>query len=92
MDQFSPKSSPAVSVHVRVDLATRERMSRVQRLTNRSLPKLLEMVFQNWEENHVLAHLDAEARNLYFAGVPNIDACNAIRELRRDMQGSTPQP
>jgi hypothetical protein len=66
MNQSPPKQY--VSLHVRLDPLTRARIGHLQRITNRSLPKLLQAVFKNLENNHVLPRLDATAREAYFSG------------------------
>jgi hypothetical protein len=77
MKQSPPKQY--VSVHVRLDPLTPERMGRLQRLWGRSLPKSLEAAFKNWEHNGVLPYLDDKAREQYFLGAPRL---GAFRELR----------
>jgi hypothetical protein len=88
MDQL--KSTFTTSMNVRVDVPTKARATRIQRITNKSLPQLLETMFRLSEERHILPRLNPEEREAYFTGKLTHDEYTSIlaRAIREEDRGT----
>jgi hypothetical protein len=76
---------PRVVLHDNVDVTTRARAARIQALTGKSLPTLLQAIFKIWE-TRLVSRLDESQRERYFLKQLSPDECQAIR--KRAIEGA----
>jgi hypothetical protein len=86
MSSLNGMPPPRVVLRASVDITTRARAGRIQKITGKSLPKLLETVFRVWENRYVLPRLNPGERERYLHSQLGPEECQAIR--KRAIEGT----